>query len=190
MSSVGLGGNFYISSTSQISSGVQASLGVPSTYTLKSTQTKTTDADTSFSFTSLDINTDGYYYVLYSLAKLEAGATDVKVEVNADTTVTNYYLQLQRMSDAVVTTGRYNVNNAIRFSGSDPATGIMWFYRDPLGYPHAFNTGDQNVPASVFSQLSAIVGKNTVANITQLDFSLSAGHYKTGSTMSLYKVGK
>jgi len=174
----------YVAFPAQIASGI---IPAASKMALVQTITKTASNTHTFDFTSLDINTDGYYVAYYSLETDASNA--VYLEFEGDTTTTNYYTSYFEANNAAINAVRNNTNTFGYCAVSTGITGWCMIHRDNLGYLHAVAYSSNLAPANVKIGNYAIITVGAAANVTSITIK-SPEHFVTGSTVSLYKVGR
>lgn len=147
-----------------------------------------TTAVTSLTFSSLDSDTDGYYFL--ELSKDNSISCDWNLHVNGDTTVTNYYSQSLYITGTSVSGVRSNNSNVI-FSGTSQTGSYSTVFCNILDNARFVYTSyhGRNLGSTVPS-LQNYSGNNTTAitNITSLTLTATSSNgIGIGSVIRLYK---
>lgn len=144
----------------------------------------------SVSFTGLDLDTDRAYLLLGFGREDSTGAMNVGLQVNGDTTATNYYVQWLLANNAAVSSTRSN--NHYLFSTS--AAGQFMFNIWILATDQTLaNKPRGNYQASEPSSSAANAWSGTWvwdqnANVTSIQVMCSTAHLGTYSRFLLFKV--
>lgn len=159
-------------------------------FTLVSTQTLG-GAGTTLTWSSLDINTDGYYVLIYNLDSAGAGDSRIDLYVENDTTAANYYSQSFEADGATLTGARANNAKVGYIDNNESASGRIIIWRNKGGFYNcsALSSRHQELASAMFSHTYWVAKTATSTNITRLDL-VGSTNLATGSTASLYKVTK
>jgi hypothetical protein len=170
-----------------------------SIFSLVSDQTAAA-AVTSFSFPSLDLETDGNYILKAALVSKDAGGQNLKIALNNDTTDGNYlYQTLQVQLAGVVGAPAAGTNNRLIGAMGDRSAGMIYALANielrlkkiagyyPIVQSEMASFRPLGGTPSVDIYTANVLWKNT-ANVTRLDIIADAAGFDIGSRMTLYKV--
>lgn len=150
-------------------------------------------AVTTVTFSSLDIDTDGYYLLLWNIKAASGSNSVFKLYVNADTTDANYSTQAIQAQDTSIAAAR-TANPLI--AEADPSTdlsGFTWVFLDAgdnFCFNSITNSNQGGSGASATSrQYCGLKVSATETNITELAITCgTASGIANDSEIALYKV--
>jgi hypothetical protein len=152
-------------------------------------ETKTlTSAGTTFDFTGLDINSDGYYMIFWNVDNAVAATNELKIYVNNDTNNAHYYRQYLTASNAVVGAGRGNESVFAKCLTNERISGHLAVFLDTDDYARIIAKGTEGTGAGIVLHDEVVCSSVTFANITQLTIVGKGGNLSIGSTISIYKI--
>lgn len=142
----------------------------------------------SISFTGLDLETDETYLIFLMLNNAIAGAKGLYMEVNGDTTDTNYYNQTLIKSDTTNAGGRSNNPQCGFFESSDYYHAHVFLHKLAGHNPWCNYVGTYNTASTINVWNGAWVHNNTT-NVTTLQI-LGDGTdcIANGSKVIIYKL--
>ena len=148
-----------------------------------------TSASTSELFSNTD-TTNNEYLIIFQHYNSAGSSTNMKLEFNADGTVTNYHRQVQTANAGVVNGARVNDNTIWACAVGTCTIAEVFIVQDPAhdGYVRAMVRSNNEDPAAVFSQTNALAwvtaGPATSIGIT----ATVATSIGIGSIISLYRL--
>jgi hypothetical protein len=155
----------------------------------KIAETTVSAAVTTVSFTNLDINTDKAYIFVIKCYNPTANDTHVKLFINNDTTVTNYYTQRLTGEGTTVSSARVNDSWAFIIPPNSSQLIYILIEIDPQGYPKWFTFQTAKNTSSILVNHLAATKTGTVTNITQIDFTGAVNNViGVNSNFMLFKV--
>jgi len=158
-------------------------------YVLVGTQIVSGAAASSFSFTGLNLEGVVGYRLLALIKNAVAGASDVAITYNNDTTATNYERQELDIGGAGVGASRNNSNNigTILAGAGTMAMFDITFKKISGSIPVGHSQEDYGAFATIAKRDNSFTWNNT-DNVTRIDLIPStASAIAIGSTCSLYK---
>jgi hypothetical protein len=169
--------------------------GVPTAtspgYALVQTQTLAA-TNTTFTFSSLDLNTAGYYVLVFNLITAEASNRAV-IQINGDTTANHYQLEISRQQNATLNSARENTNDIIDIRQNAETFGTLYITRGAnTGKAIIQGTYKMDIGSAITTcQVALQKDDASVANITQIVIKHPTGAgFGIGSTVSLYSMGR
>ncbi len=146
-------------------------------------------AATTLSISGLDLDTDGQYLIEFSLKNATAGAVDIRLFYNADTTVTNYDTQIQAVAVAALAGARGNTATICSMLASSCSTGTINLSKDVDGKPTALTVDKEGTSATLRAAWSVQFWRTAGTNVTALIFSASVGSaIDIGSYVRIWKI--
>jgi len=149
-------------------------------------------AATSIGFSSLDLDADKVYIVVFAFLNDYAGTTSISVEFNSDTTATNYNRQTVNYEGVNVTAAAQNNNRATILDANDSLSagfGIIYNNADGIAVGHFYSDGAGAAQTNPEFYNSMVRWTNS-ANVTSIDFTANnANSLDAGSYVRIYKVG-
>jgi hypothetical protein len=147
-----------------------------------------TSAVSSVTFSSLDINADGRYILFSEIDQTAGKNSDYLMEINGDSTETNYYTQYSIFNNAAVTALRAN-NNRLGSSAAGSIITMMSVFQIVDGYVIATTTGSYSAGSGIVQYNTLCSTAGTVANVTEIKVNTNdAGAIDAGSKFYLFKV--
>ena len=175
----------YISSIYQLDQSVR-----PSTVLIE-TQRKANDNDDNFLFSGLDIATDGRYELLFDLENANATGSDAGIALNGDEANANYYYQKVLSGSTTMSAGRVNSLNFLAMGANGVLSGKINISQNVAGFGCIISEYMQDITTALKTQYAVMKTTNPIANITDIKiFTYGGAKFKTGSTISLYKLTK
>lgn len=151
----------------------------------KIAETVLTSAVTNVDFTGLNINTDRFY-VLFLAIKFVADPAIMRIFVEGDYTLTNYYAQWLTASGTSVTAGRLNEPHIFDLVAGESFLATVTITRDPDGIFRYTSLPSARAASSVSFVTIAGAKTASVTNITSIRISTS-GDMAVGSILMLCK---
>lgn len=154
--------------------------------TLVSSKTLTGTA-TNITFLGLDGDADGRYILVCTLLH-SAAADKVSLQINGDTTKTNYYTQKICGNNAAISTARGNANTLHTIQSGKEGYGEIIIYRPANSY--GFATGYFEVDEGSTLEINQfnLMTKAAISNIISIALVVDTNLLTAGSTASLYKL--
>ena len=142
-------------------------------------------------FSNLNTTNNEYLFImqLYNSALAD---TNVSLEFNADTTVTNYYRQVASANTAVINCARINDNTIFAINTGECTLGEILIVQDPGhdSYVRAFTWANNGDPTVVLMQWNALAWV-TAGPATQINFySTTNLAFGIGTIISLYRLSR
>ena len=157
---------------------------------LLSEYTVTGSAVTSIDFTGLDINTHKSYRVEIDWHNPTGASSNIRCDINGDTTASNYFNQTENMDDTTDTHTRGN-NNFIANMGAGGRgrqnITIALLDDGTSKYAEIKNFGSYAAGAAVTQTLRTVSHTVAQPNITQVTFTGSANSISIGSKIRVYR---
>lgn len=146
---------------------------------------------TSYTISSLDLDTDGYYILIISMKYVAAVTGTLALEMSGDTTATNYYTQ-RLDHDATTIASERNANNIFSY-GLPQNEGwhcVMHIMRGPTGLAFAFGQGTgEHTGTYTTHNWQFTTNHKTAGNVTSLTIKASqASAIAQNSKITLYKI--
>lgn len=91
---------------------------------------------TSYTFSSLDLDTDGYYELRFHIKNASGSSNDIQIRPNADATSANYYQEYLNASGASVAANNTENDYMRDVTTVYEISGSVKISRGPLGYIH------------------------------------------------------
>ena len=151
---------------------------------------------TTLAATNQYINVTGLsgtkFLVFFKLKNASAADKEIYLEVNGDTTATNYYTQLLSADNAVVAGTRVNSAYVGKILNASHQSGFMILTISPDNYLTAQNTFCKAVSSSVAINGSTIINDTTaMSSITQIRLKhTDANGFAIGSEVSVYEFNE
>jgi len=147
-------------------------------------------AVTSVQFTGLDLETDGTYYISLYLLSAGAGGANIELQVNGDTTTTNYYNTRAQGSHASIVSTRFNTAGFSYLPDADIMVAHAYITKIASQPPWANCTSGFGDPALADITLwNGTWGHANTTNVTSIEVvSTTASAIANGSRLVLYQV--
>lgn len=142
----------------------------------------------SMQVTGLDLSTDKAYYLVGKVKNASTtSGTDMYVEVNGDTTLTNYYRQWLYAGSTSITAGRTNTPAVIYLNANNEGVFRMVMQRTVDGKVAGQILNSRQIGPSIEIENNAWC-YNVVANVTSIELVSSvANAIAAGSTLIIYR---
>jgi len=148
-------------------------------------------ADTTIiTITGLDINTDKFYLLLFTVKNPTASNAGYDLLVEGDLTTANYYNQEIYGTGTSIYVGRKNWMDIGWATPGERCFSSTFIVRDPDGYPRFYSYQTRKTGTEVENMLRAGTYIYTVTNITQIDVRASITNaIGAGSKLIIYGAG-
>ena len=138
-------------------------------------------------FSSLDINNDGMYFLFFEVATSATG--EVSLQIDGDTTTTNYYSQWRTEGASTIGTSRANSPSFTNVNSATATAGWGTIQLTTDGYSICYMNSHYQTGVNIQTNQAVISSKNGAnANITSVTLHNLAGNFSIGSKAALYKV--
>lgn len=160
-----------------------------SAFTHLATGTVAGSAATSIAFTSgIDLSVDEGYFIRCKLQNATAGSIVIRLQVNNDTTGTNYYGQLHTASSTTNSTSRGNNSDIVQIAANADVVIWIWMQKDLAGRPRAYATCNREAAASIAASTRWWI-HNSTTNVTRIDIiSDTANSLSVGSSVEIFSI--
>lgn len=143
---------------------------------------------TELTLSSLNLTTDGSYYLQMTLDNATASNAEISLLYNGDTTVTNYHRQLSYVAASSVGGARANNADIFTMDASETLIATATIFNDSDGKPRAMVDAATGPPGTLVVRKTAHA-RNVAANVTSITLKSSvASALKIGSTLKVFKV--